>query len=72
MFGSQVYVLSFPENMGRSYYKIIYVPTGISNIVRNPSGTVRDVSRLFEDGNLHLRLFSFCPAGSTHARRISA
>ena len=47
MFGSQVYVLFFPENMGLSYYKIIYVPTGISNIVGNASGAVRDVFRLF-------------------------
>ena len=70
MFGSQVYVLFFPENMGLSYYKIIYVPTGISNIVGNASGTVGDVSRLFEDSNLHLRLVSFCTAGSAHTRRI--
>ena len=72
MFGSQVYALFFPKNMGLSYYEIIYVPTGISNIVGNTSGAVRDVARLFEDGNLHVGLFSFCPAGSTHARRISA
>jgi hypothetical protein len=70
MLGFQVYVLFFPENVRLSDYKIIYVPTGISNIVRNPSGAIRDISRLFEDSNIHLRLSSFCPAGSTHTRRI--
>ena len=70
MLGFQVYVLFFPENVRLSDYKIIYVPTGISNIVRNPSGAIRDISRLFQDGNIHLRLSSFCPAGSTHTRRI--
>ena len=70
MLGFQVNALFFPENMRLPYYEIIYVPTGISNIVRNPSGAIRDVSRLLEDGNIHVRLFSFCPAGSTHTRRI--
>ncbi len=47
MLGSQVYALFFSENVRLSYYKIVYVPTGISNVIGNPSGTVRDVSRLF-------------------------
>jgi hypothetical protein len=70
MLGFQVNTLFFPENVRLPYYKIIYVPTGISNIVGNPSGAIRDVSRLLQDGNFHLRLFSLCPAGSTHTRRI--
>jgi hypothetical protein len=70
MLGLQVYVLFFPKNVRMSNYKIIYVPTGISNIVRNPSGAIRDISRLFEDADIHLRSSSFCTAGSTHARRI--
>jgi hypothetical protein len=70
MLGFQVYVLFFPENVRLSDYKIIYVPTGISNVVGNPSGAIRDISRLFQDGDIHLRLSSFCPAGSTHTRRI--
>jgi hypothetical protein len=49
MFGPQVNALFFPKDMGLSNYKIIDLPTGISNIVRNPSGAVRDVSRLLQD-----------------------
>jgi hypothetical protein len=70
MLGFQVYVLFFPKNVRLSDYKITYVPTGISNIVGNPSGAIRDISRLFEDGNIHLGFSSFCPTGSTHTRRI--
>ena len=52
MFGSEVYVLFFPEDMGVSDYKIVYIPTGIRNIIRNPSGTVGDVPCLFEDSDV--------------------
>jgi hypothetical protein len=70
MLGFQVYVLLFSENVGLPDYKIIYVPTGISNIVGNSSGAIRDISCLFEDGHLHLRSSSFCPTASTHTCRI--
>lgn len=68
--GFQVYALFFPKNVRLPDYKIINVPTGISNIVRNPSGAIRDISRLFEDGKVNFSLSSFCPAGGTHTRRI--
>jgi len=58
--------------VGLSNDQIIYVPTGISNIVWNPSGTKRNVQSLFEDGDLHFRILPLCPTGRAHACGVPA
>ena len=72
MFRSKVYLLFFPEDLGMPDDEIFHVPTGIGNIIRNPSGTVRDIPGLLKDRDIHTGLISLGTAGSAHARGITA
>jgi hypothetical protein len=70
MLHSDVDPLLFPEDLGLSDNKIIDVPTGISNIVRDASGAVGDVPCLFENDDLQIGLVPLRTACGTHAGRI--
>lgn len=72
MFCSEVYPLFLPEDLGMPDDEIFYVPTGIGNIIRNPSGTVRNIPGLLKDRDIHMGLISLGTAGSAHARGITA
>jgi hypothetical protein len=71
MFHSQINPLLFPENLRLPDNKIIWIPTGIGNIIRDPSGAVGNVPCTLQDDNVQIRLVSLRATGRTHARRIS-
>jgi hypothetical protein len=72
MFHSQINPLLFSENLRLPHNKIIRIPTGIGNIVWDPSGAVGNVPCTLQHNNLQIRLVSLRATGSAHARRISA
>jgi hypothetical protein len=72
MFQSQINPLLFPENFRLSNNKIIWIPTGIGNIVRDPSGAIGNVPCTLQDNDVQIGPVSLCAAGRTHARRISS
>ena len=68
---SQINSLFIPEDLGLPDDKIIDVPTGIGNIVRNSSGAIGDISTLFQNDHFQFRHLPLCSTGRTHSGCIA-